>query len=303
VYSLATVFPPLARVKRLPFSRDQIILFMVAVNEIFLGIDIYLAHSISGTIVPNEWIPIIFGPTAGVLLLVLGLLAQRKRMLANVLASLIFMASLVVGLLGAYFHVRRGILPTGPPGEWVNVKMLVWAPPILGPLTFCLVGLLGLSAAWLESPPESGALTLVRGIRLRLPFSKTRAYFFLVGLGVLASLISMVFDHARTGFQNPWLWVSVAVAIFGTVVPVGIGMQEKVTRADLATFIIAMLALILLGLTGMLLHIGRDLVSDGTVVIERFIRGAPFLAPMLFADMGTLGLIALLDPTEEHDRG
>lgn len=299
MYSLASVFPPLARVKRLPFSRDQFILLMVAVNEIFLGIDIYLAHSISGTIVPREWIPIIFGPTAGVLLLVIGLLALRKRMLANVAASLIFLASIIVGLLGAYFHLRRGILPTGPPGEWVSIQMLVWAPPLLGPLTFCLVGLLGLGAAWLESPPDSGTLTLVRGIRLQLPFSKTRAYFFLVGLGVLASLISMVFDHARTGFENPWLWVSAGVAIFGTVVPVILGMQENATRADLATYIVAMLALILLGVTGMLLHIGQNLVSDGTIVTERFIRGAPFLAPMLFADMGTLGLIALLDPAEK----
>ena len=298
MYSLATVFPPLARVKRLPVSRDQFILLMVAVNEIFLGVDIYLAHSISGTIVPNEWIPIIFGPTAGVLLFILGLVALRKRMLANVLSSVIFIFSIVVGLLGAYFHIRRGILPTGPPGEWVSIQMLVWAPPILGPLTFALTGILGLSAAWLESPPDSGILTLVRGIRLQLPFSKTRAYFFLVGLGALASLISMVFDHARTGFQNPWLWVSASVAIFGTVVPIALGMQEKPARADLVTFIIAMLALILLGMTGMLLHINENLISDGKIVTERFIRGAPFLAPMLFADMGTLGLISLLDPRE-----
>lgn len=303
MYSLATVFPPLARVRRLPFSRDQLVLLMVAINEIFLGADIYLAHSISGTIVPNEWIPIIFGPTAGILLLVLGLLALRKRTLANVMASLIFVASIIVGLLGAYFHIRRGILPTGPLGERVSIDLLVWAPPILGPLTFCLVGLLGLSAAWVELPPKSGILTLVRGMRLRLPFSKTRAFFFLVGLGTLASLISMIFDHARTGFENPWLWVSATVAIFGTIVPIVLGMQEKHTRADLATFVIAMLALILLGITGMLLHINENLIAEGKIVTERFIRGAPFLAPMLFANMGTLGLISLLSPHENETKG
>jgi hypothetical protein len=32
---------------------------------------------------------------------------------------------------------------------------------------------------------------------------------------------------------------------------------------------------------------------------ELFIRGAPFLAPLLFANMGALGLIALLDPRSE----
>jgi hypothetical protein len=295
---LAIIFPWLKQFGRLPLTRDQLVLLMVAVNEIFLGIDIFLAHSISGTIVPNEWIPIIFGPSAGVLLLFIGLLAGRNREAANRLASALFVASIAVGLLGAFFHVRRGILPTGPPGEWISVDLLVWAPPVLGPLTFALVGLLGLSAAWRENPPESGILKLWGHMRLALPYSKTRAYFFLVGLGALASLISMVFDHARTGFENPWLWVSAGVGIFGSAVPVGMGALEDPQRSDYAIFLGAMLALILLGMTGLILHVRHDLIAEGQIVIERFIRGAPFLAPMLFADMGGLGIIALLDPAE-----
>lgn len=295
---LAIIFPWIGRFGPLPVSRDQLVLLMVAVNEIFLGIDIFLAHSISGTIVPNEWIPIIFGPTAGVLLLLIGLLAQRNRGIASRLASVLFMASIAVGLLGAYFHVRRGILPTGPAGEWVSVDLLVWAPPVLGPLTFALVGLLGLSAAWREQPPESGMLSIGGRFRLALPYAKTRAYFFLVGLGALASLISMVFDHARTGFENPWLWVSAAVGIFGTAVPAGLAALENPRRVDYAIYLAALLGLILLGMTGLALHVRHDLIAEGKIVIERFIRGAPFLAPMLFADMGALGIIALLDPAE-----
>lgn len=295
---LGMIFPWLERFDRLPLTRDQLVLLMVAVNEIFLGIDIFLAHSISGTIVPNEWIPIVFGPSAGILLLPIGLLAMRNREAANRLASVLFVASIAVGLLGAFFHVRRGILPTGPSGEWVSVALLVWAPPVLGPLTFALVGLLGLSAAWREDPSESGILTLWGNMRLALPYAKTRAYFFLVGLGALASLISMVFDHARTGFENPWLWVSAGVGIFGSAVPVGMGALEDPRRSDYAIFLGAMLALILLGITGLALHVRQDLIAEGTIVVERFIRGAPFLAPMLFADMGGLGIIALLDPVE-----
>ncbi len=298
MHHLATVFPPLKRINRLPITRDQLILLMVAFNEIFLGIDIYLAHSISGTIVPFEWIPIVFGPIAGLLLLVIGILATRRRMLANILASVVFLLSIIVGLLGAYFHIRRGILPTGSPGQWVTVRMLIWAPPVLGPLTFSLIGVLGLSAAWLEDPPESGSLTLMRGFQLRLPFSKTRAIFFLVGLGVLASLLSMVFDHARTGFSNPWLWVSAGVAIFGTVVPIILGILETPRRVDFAIYAGAMSLLLLLGVIGMWLHVHENLVAEGVIVTERFIRGAPFLAPMLFADMGVFGLIALLEPQE-----
>jgi hypothetical protein len=35
-------------------------------------------------------------------------------------------------------------------------------------------------------------------------------------------------------------------------------------------------------------------------VQERFVRGAPFLAPMLYANMGAIGLLALLDPQESQ---
>jgi hypothetical protein len=272
---------------------------MAATNLIFLGIDIYLAHSISGTIVPNEWIPIIFGPLAGALLLLAGLLATRQRPLATVIANIVFLCSIAVGLLGAYFHIVRAVLPTAPAGQRVTVNLLVWAPPILGPLTYSLVGVLGISAAWLEDPPDSGRLALLAGRHVHLPFSKTLAYFFWVGLGTLATVISSVLDHARTNFENPWLWVPTAVGVFGVVVAVTLGSIERPTRADLITYTVATLLLIAVGVVGALLHVNANLTAGGTVVPERFIRGAPFLAPLLFSNMGVLGLIALLDPTEK----
>jgi len=297
MYHLATVFPPLRRI-RPPLSRDQLMLLMMAINLVFLSIDIYLAHSISGTIVPNEWIPIIFGPVAGSLLLLAGLLAIKRRPLATLIANIVFLCSIAVGLLGAYFHLVRAALPTAPAGQRLSVNLLVWAPPIVGPLTFSLVGVLGISAAWLESPPDSGRLALLAGRYVRLPFSKTRAYFFWVGLGTLATVLSSVLDHARTDFENPWLWVPTVVGVFGTAVGVTLGAIRRPTRADLITYTSAMLLLILVGVIGALLHINTNLVAGGTVVPERFIRGAPFLAPLLFCNMGALGLIAMLDPTE-----
>jgi hypothetical protein len=302
MYHLATVFPPVQRVRRLPLSRDQFMLLMAAINEIFLGIDIYLAHSISGTITPNEWIPIIFGPVAGALLLLAGLIALRQRPLATIIANLTLLASIGVGLLGAYFHFVRAILPSGPAGEQVTVNLLVWAPPILGPLTFCLVGVLGISAAWIEDPPDSGRLVLFARQHIRLPFSKTRAYFFWISLGILATVISSVLDHARTNFENPWLWVPTAAGVFGTVVAMTLGAIDRPTRADLTTYTVTMLLLIVVGVLGALLHVGFDRTALGVIVPERFIRGAPVLAPLLFSNMGALGLIALLDPAEPIQR-
>ena len=297
---LADLSLPLDGLRRrwLPLTRDQMMLVMAAVNEIFLGIDTYLAHNISGTIRPYEWIPIVFGPVAGGLLLIAGLIALRRRPLASSIATVVLGASIVVGLLGAYFHLHRALLPNALPGEQLSVDLLVWAPPILGPLTFSLTGLLGISAAWVENPADSGVLMLTGRRRLALPYSKSQAYFFMVGMGSLATVISSVLDHARTGFVNPWLWVPTAAGVFGTVVAATMGVIERRRRVDLAIFTGAMLLMIAVGVVGAVLHVVDDLTAAGAFVIERFIRGAPFLAPLLFANMGSLGLFVLLGPEE-----
>jgi hypothetical protein len=288
MYHLATLFPAVRRL-RLPLTRDQLMLLMTAINEIFLSIDVYLAHSMSGTIKPNEWIPIIFGAVAGVLLLLAGLIALRYRPLATVIANLVFLCSIIVGLLGFYFHLQRAGLLTGAVAP---VNALVWAPPFLGPLFF------GISAAWVEDPPDSGQLVLLGQRRIRLPYSKTSAYCFIVSIGILSTVISSSLDHARVQFINPWVWLPTVVGIFGTIIALVLGLIRKPTRADLTVYVAAMVLLMIVGLLGGLLHIGANLLPGGTVVIERFIRGSPVLAPFVYANWGLIGLIALLSPVE-----
>jgi len=174
----------------------------------------------------------------------------------------------------------------------------VWAPPVLGPLAFAMVGVLGISAAWVEDPPGSGTLVLWGTRRLHLPYSKTRAYFFIVGMGMVAALVSSVLDHARTGFTENGVWFATAVGIFGLVTPVVMGAIDRPTRLDVITYVVAMLLLIIAGPIGTWMHVQSNLVAYDVVVLERFIRGAPFLAPLLYTNMGLLGLIALLETQE-----
>ena len=209
-------------------------------------------------------------------------------------------ASIVVGLLGAYFHVVRGILPSAPLGQKVNLNLLVWAPPVIGPLMFSLVGWLGISAAWQEDPTDSGRLRLLGETTLKLPFSKTRVYFLIVSLGTLATLISSVLDHARTPFTNPWLWLPTATGVFAIAVAFVMFLYEDVEKPDLIVYVVAMVLLLVVGLVGLGLHIGENLTTEGFVVQERFIRGAPFLAPTLFSNLGLIGLLVLLDPKEKE---
>jgi hypothetical protein len=236
------------------------------------------------------------------LLLIAGLIAFRNRKLASIIASLVLMSSIIVGLLGSYFHIVRGSLPNAQFGQQITVDLLVWAPPVVGPLIFSLVGIWGVSAAWVETPPDSGLLRLWGDRSLTLPLSKTRAYLFMVSLGILATLISSVLDHARAQFENPWLIPPIAVGIFGVVVAFGLGVLERPTRADIGTFFAAMALLIVIGLVGFILHIQFDLTAMNEIVPERFLRGAPFLAPMLFANMGMVGLISILDPSERSGK-
>jgi hypothetical protein len=275
MYYLATIFPAVRRLK-IPLSRDQIMLLMVAFNEFMLAVEIYLAHSISGTIVLYEWIPIIFGPIAGTLLVIAGLVALRNRPLAMWISIPTFLASIAVGLLGAYFHISRAVLAGAPAGQQVGISLTIWV----------------------EQPVDSGILIFFGGRRMQLPYSKTRGYFFWVSMAMLATLISSVLDHARTNFSNPWLWVPTAAGILGVVVSLGIGVVDKPSRGDIWVYFISMIIIIIVAVTGAVLHAMNNLAVNNTIVSERFIRGAPILAPLLFADIASLGIIVLLDPDE-----
>ena len=302
MYNLAILFPVVRRY-RIPISRDQTMLLLAAINEFLLGLETYIAHLTSGTIVPYEWIPIFFGPIAGFLLMLAGLLATRQRVVATVIATFVFAASILVGVLGAFLHLMRASLPSAPIGEVLSIPLLVWAPPLLGPFTFALVGVLGISAAWIEDPPDSGTLILLRGNRLSLPYSKTRAFLYLTSLGALATVTSSVLDHARTDFSNPWLWLPTGIGIFATVVALVLALVKIPSQVDIGAYFTAMVLMLIIGVLGTILHISQNLTTQGVIVADRFLRGAPFLAPMLFADIGVIGLAAILDPVEKRYGG
>jgi len=269
-------------------------LLLAAVSEALSGVDAWLAHSASGALRGPEWVPAIFGPLAGGALLVAGLIALRRRTLASLLATGVFAASIVVGLVGAWLHLQRAILPTGPAGQRVQLDLFFWAPPVLGPLAFTFIGIFGTSAAWEEVPPGSGRLRLPGDLRLQLPYPKTNAYFYITATGVLIALVSSVFDHAATGFADAWLWLPTAGATFAVVAATMLGAIERPTPADLWTYVGAMILLLAIGAIGAALHLRLDLGPGREIVLERLLHGAPLMAPLLFSNMGLVGLVALL---------
>src|SRR5690606_4619709 len=115
----------------------------------------------------------------------------------------------------------------------------------------------------------------------------------------LSTLLSSVLDHARTQFANAWLWIPTLVSVFATIVGFHITMLERPHRYHVAFFVAIVMLLLGNGLTGTVLHVDDSLTSRNQFVAERFIRGAPIMAPMLFANIGAFGLLILLDPRSE----
>lgn len=290
-----TMLPALQRV-RLPLQRDFVALLFIVLNELILGVETYLAHALNGTLRFNEWIPVLCGPLAGVALLAALGVRRRTPRLALGIAVAALLLSIVVGGLGAYFHFVRAIRPTAVPGERVTLALLVWGAPLLAPPAFVLVGVLGLLALSQSRVGTPGAL---KSLSLPAwPIEKGRVYFLLASLGILIATVSSLFDHLRGGFTNPWLWAPVLGGLFGTLAAFTLSLIPQPTRADLLAYTLAIGLQLLVGPLGLILHVLHDLGVGGAIIIERFLRGAPILAPMVFANMGLLGLLVLLDP--EH---
>ncbi len=287
---IAILFPGLRKVRWdrqwYAVGRDEAYLLFIVLNELLLGVETTLAHVSNGTLRPYEWVPILGGPAMGLGLIAAYVGRRRGWRWATPLAVAMLGSSIVVGVLGTYLHLSHSLRPLAPSGARVTLSLVVWGLPPLAPPSFALVGLLGLvGLAKLEQD------------------DKSHLYFLLSSVGVAIATVSSVFDHIRSGFTNPWLWVPTIAGTFGMIAAFAVGVIRRRERADLITYTVAMAAQLIVGPLGSLLHLYHDLGVGGTIVVERLLRNAPVLAPMVFANMGLMGLLALLDAKDESRTG
>jgi|GEM_PF-215533 len=285
----------------LPLSRNDLLLLLVAFAEIGMGFEIYLAHSISGfELKPAEWIPVIFGPLAGIAFIIavgLRIRAKGATFISSLLVILTGLASVVVGIMGTAFHLVRALPPTDFPNYGLQWDWIIYAPPVAGPLAFSGVGLLAIIALLEDTNPETGKLTLPGFITFNTPLPQTRQFLWLIAFGLYAATLSATLDHARTGFEDYFVWIPTGTGLFGSITTTLMALYSKHRKADYFTFFWVMILMIVVGVLGMALHINADLPEGTTagIQIERFIDGAPPMAPMLFAIMGAFGLLTMID--------
>ncbi|MFZ0456695.1 MAG: hypothetical protein WAM24_23300 [Ignavibacteriaceae bacterium] len=272
---------------RLPIEKNRLLLIFVGLNLFVTGIDVALAHSINSFIPVYEWIPIYYFPIGAMSCFIIALQVTPKRTFALIHISLMTIG-LMVGFLGTAFHMNAVLNPLGH----LSWAWLVFGSPILAPLAFSGISLLGLYAITEEVKDSSGILKIHGLGTFHAPISRDKHFLWLVGLGFGASAITSIIDHAQYGY-NPYKLIAIVFGLFATSVVLTIAFSNKWSKKDELVYFWTMIAAIIVGVMGFGFHLSGDLAGTGKISLERMLVFAPILAPLLYGDLGMLGLIVV----------
>jgi hypothetical protein len=272
---------------RLPMEKNRFLLLFAGMNFFFTGLDVALAHSINDFIPVYELIPVYISPFCALSCLLLSFQVKPKGWLAII--HLAFMAlGLMVGVLGTAFHANAVLSP----GGHLTWAWVVFGSPILAPLAFCGIALIGLYASTQEVPGQPGVLEVPGLGTFKAPITRERHFIWLVGLGFAGSAITSMIDHAQYGY-TPYKLFAIAFGLFATGVVVTIALSEKWSKGDELVYFWTMVGAVLVGVLGFGFHLSADLAGTGQLSLERILAFAPVFAPLLFSDLGILGLLVV----------
>ncbi len=274
----------LANVK-LPMEKNKLLLIFVGINLFFTGIDVALAHSINSFVPVYEWIPIYFFPLGAMSCFIIAFQPSPKKWSA-LIHILLMVVGIMVGVLGMAFHMNAVLNPLGH----LTWAWVVFGSPILAPLAFAGISLLGLYGITEEIEDQPGKLRIPGIGILQAPISRDKHFLWLVGLGFGASAVTSIIDHAQYGY-NVYKLIAIVFGLFATSVVLTTALSKKLDRKDEFVYFWTMIAAIVVGVLGFGFHLSSDLAGTGEISIERMLVFAPILAPLLYSDLGMLGLI------------
>ncbi|MDR3627563.1 MAG: hypothetical protein P4L45_12050 [Ignavibacteriaceae bacterium] len=272
---------------RLPIEKNRLLMLFVGVNLLFTGIDVVLAHSINSYIPVYEWIPIIYFPLGSISCFLIALKTKPQKWQALVHIALMI-TGVLIGVIGTAFHANAVLNPAG----YLTWSWVVFGSPILAPLAFSGISLLGLYAVTEEVENQPGLLNVPGLGTFKAPISRDRHFLWLVGLGFGASAITSIIDHAQYGYSFYKL-IAIVFGVFATSVVLYLSVAKEWTKGDGLVYFWTMIAAIITGVLGFGFHLSADLAGTGAISLERILAFAPVLAPLLFADLGMLGLLVV----------
>ena len=272
---------------KLPMKKNRLLMIFVGINLMFTGIDVMLAHSINNYIPVYEWIPIIYFPFGALSCLLIAFQNNPKKW-ASLFHIAVMLLGIVIGVLGTAFHAYAVLNPAG----YLTWAWVVFGSPILAPLAFAGISLLGLYAVTEEVYDNPGMLN-VPGLGLfKAPISRDRHFLWLVGLGFAASAVTSVIDHAQYGYTF-YKMIAIVFTIFASTIVLYLAVSKDWSKGDELVYFWTMIAAVFVGLLGFGFHLSADLAGTGAFSLERILAFAPVLAPLLISDLGMLGLLVV----------
>ncbi len=284
----------LANIK-LPMEKNRFLLMFAGVNLIFTGLDVALAHSINSFVPPYEWIPVYFAPIGALTCFILAFQSKPSGTVA-LIHILMMCVGVFVGIIGTGFHLNQVLSPTGR----LSWAWIVFGSPILAPLSFAGVSLIGLYGVTSELEGQPGVLEVPGLGKFKAPISRERHFMWLVGLGFAGSAITSIIDHAQYGYTTFKL-IAVVYGIFATSVVLYLSLARRWSHGDQLTYFWTMIAAIIVGVLGFAFHLAKDLTDTGQISLERILVFAPVFAPLLFSDLGILGLLVVSKTSNSSD--
>ncbi len=278
---------------QLPMEKNRLLLLFVGINLAFTGIDVALAHAINSFVPVYEWIPVLFAPVGAVSSIALSFQNRPRGWLA-LLHIALMCAGILVGALGTAFHAAAVLNP----GGHLTWSWVVFGSPILAPLAFCGISLIGLYAVTEEVHDQPGVLAVPGLGTFRAPISRERHFLWLVGLGFAGSALTSMIDHAQYGYTFYKL-IAIAFGLFATAVVLSLAVARNWERGDELVFFWTMLLAVVVGTLGFGFHLSADLAGTGQLSLERMLAFAPVFAPLLFCDLGMLGLLVVAQQAQE----
>jgi hypothetical protein len=265
---------PLLSNSRLSWIFDQQLwleLFVTS-NIGVLAADIYLAHSVNQFRRQAEYIPFYFSLAAPLILLLgIGWKWLMGRNLAwRWLGYLVAWPALLIGLAGVIYHLDSRFFADR------TLKSLTYAAPFAAPLAYTGLGFL---------------LLVNRMVDPKTPEWPRWVLFLALG-GFMGNFVLSLTDHAANGFFAKTEWIPVissALAVGFLVIP----LLQTVSRRFLDLCLLVLLVQASVGILGFWFHLHANLFVPGHSLLDKFIYGAPPMAPLLFPNLVGLSLIGL----------
>jgi len=244
-------------------------LFIIS-NLFFLTFDILIAHAMNKFEHNGEYIPLYFSIISSAFLFVFFVFKNKFEFLSKNLNIVIGIISILVGLLGFYYHLDSRLL------KEFNIKNMVYTAPLVAPLSYTGIGIVLVVNSIYDSKTDIWI----------------KAILFCGWTGFVGNFILSLADHAQNGFFHISEWVPVissAIAV-GVFFPLFI---YKPTKNLLLGCNIALVLQFIIGIMGFILHFEANINATGTNIGENFIYGAPIFAPLLFINLSILLLFPL----------